>query len=242
MTTPAAMDRILQQDEVPPLHTANRPPQLNPTVTGPQSRCDPRSSYSDDDQAEAGFEIIEVGSASESGGNEELASSSSTFSDIDDIESPNPYLFYVLPLMEEHDNEDDAFFLVIPYWRDEQPGLSHLLDEDRVYPWAPANPDPNDSANHDDMDTEGNYSVSSSRVNSAILNPFDFAAHRDGSGEDRIWSMSMSIMSSSSTSSSGMNCSVWSESASIFVRYAETHLDDMVDGRVGRSPETLAVI
>ncbi|OJD23161.1 hypothetical protein ACJ73_05486 [Blastomyces percursus] len=236
------MDRILQQDDVPPLHTANRPPQLNPTVTGPQSRCDPRSSYSDDDQVEAGFEIIDVTSASENGGSEELAHSSSTFSGIDDIDSPNPYLFYILPLMEEHDNEEDVFFVVIPYWRDEQPGLSHLLDEDRVYPWTPANPDPTESASHGDLDTEGDYSVSSSRVNSAILNTFDFAAHRDVSGEDRIWSMSMSIMSSSSTSSSGMNCSGWGESASTFIRYAESHLDDIVDGRIGRSSERLAIV
>ncbi|PGH08009.1 hypothetical protein GX51_01449 [Blastomyces parvus] len=248
MTTPAAMDRMLQQDEVPPSHTANRPPQLNPTVTGPQSRCDPRNPISDDGQAEAGFEVIEVISASENGENEELANSSSTLDDIDDIddvddpESSSPYLFYVLPLTEEHDNEEDAFLLVIPYWHDGLLGLSHLPDEDRVYPWTHANPDPNDFPDHDDMPTEGSYSVSSSRVNSAILNPFDFAAHRDGSGADRIWSMSISFMSSSSTSSSGVNCSGWSESASIFCMYAETHPDDMVDGRVEHSPETLAVV
>ncbi|KKZ62961.1 hypothetical protein EMCG_02671 [[Emmonsia] crescens] len=248
MTTSFAMERLLLQDGVPPLHTATRPPQLNPTVTGPQSRCDPCNPTDDDNQAETDSEIIEVGpDTDDDSENDEMPDASSIFSDIEDMERPNPYRFYVLPLMEEEDDLDDMFLLVIPYRRDGQhPSLSLLLDEDQVYLGTPDNPDPYDYADQDDMystESSDSDSVPSSMVNSAIIYPYDFAAHWEGLGGSTRWPMLMPLsMSSSSSSSSGMNCSGWSGSASIYLMYAGTHLNDMVGGYGYCFLEALAVV
>ncbi|OJD19766.1 hypothetical protein AJ78_00265 [Emergomyces pasteurianus Ep9510] len=240
MTTPFAMERLLLHAGVPRLHTATRPPQLNPTVTGPQSRCDPCNSTSDDEQAEADFEVIEVRPSTDDGETDEMSDVSSIFSDIDDIEDPNPYLFYVIPLTEEPDDEDDEFILVIPYQGDNQPSLSTLLERDQIYPWAsPTNPDPYHYLNQDDVYTDHSDSVPSSMVNSAILGPYDFTANREGSGEDMLWSMSMS---SSSITSSRMNCSGRNGSASLSLKYAGTYLDDLVDGHMEGFPDILGMI
>ncbi|OAX81687.1 hypothetical protein ACJ72_03972 [Emergomyces africanus] len=239
------METLLLQDGVPRLHTSTRPPQLNPTVTGPQSRCDPCNSTSDDGQADADFEIIEIGSNIDDGENDEMSDSSSIFSDIDDLESPNPYHFYSLPLTEELDDADDPFLLVIPYQGDGQSNLAALLDtRDQIYPWAAfAHPDPYyDYANEDDMySTEGSDSVPSSMINSAIMDPYDFAANREDSGEIMMWPMSMS-MSSPSISASDMGGSGWGGSASISLKYTGTHFSDMVGGHMEGLPDILGMI
>ncbi|EEH08415.1 predicted protein [Histoplasma capsulatum G186AR] len=238
MTTPVALERLLLQDGVPRLHTATRPPQLNPTVTGPQSRCDPCNSTSNDD-SETDFEMVEATPELDGSENNQSANNPSILSNNDDNENLDPYLLCTLSLMEEQDDEDESFLLVVLYRRDGQPGLSPLLGGDQIYSWMPATPDPYDYASQDDIHTEHSDSEPSSRVNSAILNPFNFAAHRNDPGVNMMWSM---FMSTSSTRSSHMNCSGRSESGSIYARFAETHLDDVMDGRMERCPEVMEVI
>ncbi|PGH13146.1 hypothetical protein AJ79_03853 [Helicocarpus griseus UAMH5409] len=232
------MDRPTYQNGVPPLHTATRPPQRNPTVTGPQSRCGCTCRCNPDADVRAQFNLGSIDPISNS---DVLTDGSTISSNSDDvIEQYDSYSFYPLPLLEEQEEVEESFILVVPYRRDGQPSLSAFLDGDQINPWIAGPPFP-PYESYDDADADIGYddiagSMSAGMNSSKILDPYESVAN-GGSGS---WMGSMS-MTCSSLSSSRMTWSGWSGSASIYLKHAGSHLNEMTRDHGDAYPDAIDI-
>ncbi|EEH39310.2 hypothetical protein PAAG_01772 [Paracoccidioides lutzii Pb01] len=219
MVTPLTLGGFIPHNGIPPLYATTWHPQ-------------PHYSYDiEDDQTDVDIEITETASE-----NNIPTENSSILSDSEIVEGQDPYLFYVLPKQEDQHEMEDPFVLIIAYRRDEQLSQSTIPDGDQVNLWTNATPHPYENPNGDEWYSDHSGSIPSSMVNSVIIDP---------DADDVTWGRGSCVepvpMTCSSFSSSQMALGGWSESTSVCIKYAGSHLAEMLENYAAPYPEAISV-